>query len=221
MRIAYLVVKKLAVAALVLTALVFVPVSSQAEEVLTDGSNTAIGIKDLESLLNEMKTKKQVELFAEKTSIPADYLTVLRREINGYRSKPISLGKIPGVDNDVIEKLASIGIKNSQLMFERGVTITDREDLAREIGLSIDLITDLVKMSDISRIMGVGPVFTRTFLNSGVDTVEKISTSEVNALFKRMVELYKEQGFEKVDFVLRDMQWCIDMAEKLPKTIQW
>ena len=47
MRISSLVVTKLAAAALVLTALVFAPISSQAEEVIFEG-NTATAIKDLE-----------------------------------------------------------------------------------------------------------------------------------------------------------------------------
>jgi hypothetical protein len=181
----------------------------------------SMGINDLEVLLSELKTKQKVEKFSKRSGLPLDYLTILRREINSYRSKPISLAKIPGVDDEVIEILASAGIKNSQKMYERGRTRSDRADLVRETGLSENVIIDMVKMSDLSRIMGVGPVFTRTFLNSEIDTVEKVSTSNPHILYDRMVELYKEQGFEKVDFVLRDIEWCIDMAQRLPKSIEW
>lgn len=181
----------------------------------------SMGIDDLEGLSNELKTKQKVEGFADRSGLPLDYLTILRREVNSYRSKPISLTKIPGVDDEVIEILASAGIKNSQQMYERGRTRSDRTDLARETDLSEKVIIDMVKMSDLSRIMGVGPVFTRTFLSSGVDTVEKVSTSDPQFLYDRMVEFYKEQGFEKIDFVIRDIEWCIKMAQKLPKSIEW
>jgi hypothetical protein len=181
----------------------------------------SMGINDLDGLFNELKTKKKVDRFAERSGLSKEYLTILRREVNSYRSKPIPLVKIPGIDDGTIDKLVSFRIKNTQQMYERGRTRSDRADLARETGLSIDIITDLVKMSDLSRILGVGPVFTRTLLNSGIDTVDKVSRSDPAVLYDRMVEMYKEQGFEKIDFVLRDMEWCVEMAKKLPKTIEW
>jgi len=181
----------------------------------------SLGIHDLEILLDEMKNKGKVENLAKRSGLPLDYLTVLRREVNSYRSKPFPLSKIPEVDHTTIEAVNVIGIKSTQHMFERGRKRSDRANISKITGLPEEVILDLVKMSDLSRIMGVGPVFTRTFLNSGVDTVEKVSRSDPQVLFDRMVEFYKEQGFDKVDFVIRDIQWCIDMAQKLPKTIEW
>ena len=74
------------------------------------------GINDLEALLVELKTKQKVESFSKRTGLPIDYLTILRREVNGYLSKPISLAKIPSVGKEIIQALSSIGIKNSKVV---------------------------------------------------------------------------------------------------------
>jgi hypothetical protein len=181
----------------------------------------SLGISDIEELRTALKTKAKVEEFALKTGIPVDYLTILRREANSYRTNPVVLGKVPGTDPKVIGSLSKIGIKNSLHMFERGKTRNERYELADETGIPLDVIYELVKLSDLSRIMGVGPIFARTIYNSGVDTVEKISLSDPQDLYERLAKLYKEQGFDKVDFVLRDIEWCIKMAKKLPRSIEW
>ena len=72
------------------------------------------GVKNLKELLVQLKNKKDIEDFKNKTGIPQDYLVILKREIKSYLPNPVSLTKFPGINQDYVEKMADIGIKNSK-----------------------------------------------------------------------------------------------------------
>ncbi len=55
------------------------------------------GIYNLQDLSISLKTPKKAREFAEKSDLPADYLLILRREVNSYTPKPVNLEKFPGV----------------------------------------------------------------------------------------------------------------------------
>ena len=58
----------------------------------------SLGIRNLQNLIEALKTKKRLENFARQSGLPMDYLVNLRREANSYLPKPMDLAVIPGVD---------------------------------------------------------------------------------------------------------------------------
>lgn len=179
------------------------------------------GVGNLQDLLNLLKTHKKLKDFAEKSDLPADYLLILRREVKSYLPKPVNLDKFPGVENDTISKLNNLGIKNTAHLYRRIKTNTDRKELSAETDIKKDNILELTKLTDLSRVKWIGPVFARIFLDSGNDTVEKLSTSKAGVLYKMLVEINQEKGYTKAKFVENDVKLCINVAKMVPKTIQY
>jgi hypothetical protein len=170
-----------------------------------------IGIQTLDDLLRSLKNKKGIEEVSGKTGISLDYLTLLRREANSYLPNPVSLSKLPGVDSDVISILAENGIKNSRHMYERACTESDRKLLSEMIGLSSDVLKELVGLSDLVRAYGVGPVFARILFDTGIHSIQEL----IQYTSEEIIQLYEDKFHQKADFSLRDMNFSLEIAKSL------
>jgi hypothetical protein len=180
----------------------------------------AQGISNLAEFLTSVKSAAKIAELARKTDLSAEYLTLLRREVNALLPKPNNLRDFPGVDPATIEKLAVQGIKNSKQLFESALSREGRAVLASRAGIDAGELLELVKLSDLSRIYGVGPVFARLLYDTGVDTVEAIARAESPRLFDRLAKAYLAAGNSRVDFKERDIAFCIQMAGRLSGSIE-
>jgi predicted flap endonuclease-1-like 5' DNA nuclease len=179
----------------------------------------AQGISNLAKFLSAVKSAEKIADLARMADLSVEYLTLLRREVNALLPKPKNLRDFPGVDPATIEKLAAQGIKNSKQLFESALSREGRAELARRGGIDPEELLELVKLSDLSRIYGVGPVFARLLYDAGVDSVEAISRAESSRLFDRLAKAYLAAGNSRVDFKERDIAFCVQMAGRLPRPI--
>jgi len=179
------------------------------------------GVSNLQDLTSELKSPKKTKEFAEKSGLPSDYLLILRREVNSYNPKPVNLDKFPGIREDAISKLNSIKIKNTYHLFERIKNKEDRKNLSSETGIDQEIILELTKLTDLSRIKWIGPIFARIFLESGTDNAEKVSEADPESLYKRLVEINQERGYTRGKFIQSDVELCIKVAEMVPKSIEF
>jgi hypothetical protein len=51
----------------------------------------SMGIRNLEDLIQALKSSKKLEQFSKKSGLPQDYLVILRREANSHIPKPVNL----------------------------------------------------------------------------------------------------------------------------------
>lgn len=178
-------------------------------------------IQNLQNLVISLKTPKKAKEFAEKSCLPEDYILILRREVNSYTPKPVNLEKFPGVEKDTITKLNSVKIKNTAHLFKRVKTEENRKELAAEIGVKEEKIMELTKLTDLSRVKWIGPVFARIFLDSGTDTVEKLSKADAKTLYKKLVDVNNEKEYTKGKFIENDVKLCIKVSKMVPKAVQY
>ena len=178
-------------------------------------------IHNLQDFTNILKTPKKTREFAKKSGLPEDYLLILRREVNSYTPKPVNLEKFPGVEKETVNKLKSAGIKNTAHLFKKVKTPEDRRKLAAELEISEEEILELTKLTDLSRIKWVGPVFARIFLDSGTDTAEKVSEADAGSFYKKLVELNQEKKYTKAKFLESDVVLCINISKMVPKTMKY
>lgn len=109
------------------------------------------GIKNLQQLQEALKKKSDVESFAQQTGLPVNYLTILRREVNSYKPKPINLKDFPGVNPEVIHKLDQIGIKNTKQLFLHVLTPKSRSVFAEQNHIRGEDVLELTKLTDMAR----------------------------------------------------------------------
>jgi hypothetical protein len=180
----------------------------------------AQGIANLAEFLFAVGSAGKLAGLARSTDMPEQYLTILRREVNALLPKPRKLGDFPGIDAAVVRKLAAGGIKNSKQLFERALSGEQRTVLSQQTGIGGGDLLELVKLSDLSRVYGVGPVFARLLYEAGVDSVEAIARADAARLFRKLAEAYLAAGNSRVDFTERDIAFCIQMARRLPRPIE-
>lgn len=179
------------------------------------------GVSNLQDLSIVLKTPKKTREFAKKSGLPSNYLLILRREVNSYHPKPVNLEKFPGIQGAAITKLNSIGIKNTRHLFERIKNNEDRMKLSTETGIDNEIILELTKLTDLSRIKWMGPVFARIFFESGTDTAEKVSKADAESLYKKLKEINKEIVYTRGNFIQSDVKLCIKVAKMVPKSIEY
>lgn len=179
------------------------------------------GAQNLQDLSDLLKTPRKTREFSMKSGLPDDYLLILRREVNSYHPKPVNLEKFPGIKKDTITKLNNAGIKNTAHLFKRVKKETDRKELSTETGVKIEDILELTKLTDLSRVKWIGSVFARIFLDSGTDSVKKLSKAKAGPLYEKLVEINQEKDYTKAKFVENDVELCIKVAKMVPQSIEF
>ena len=180
------------------------------------------GIENLQQLQKALKTKSDVQSFAQEAGLPVDYLTILRREVNSYQPKPIKLDDFPGVNPDVIQKLDQIGINNTRQLFPNVLTRECRSAFAEQNQIQSEDILELTKLTDVARLKWVGPKFARLLIESEYDTVEKVANSDYEELYLALVHVNERTGIYKGKFGKEDLKmWVSVVVQDVPKVIQY
>ncbi|MGM0689480.1 MAG: hypothetical protein ACQESO_07850 [Bacillota bacterium] len=76
------------------------------------------GFLTLADLRKELKNTKNIPLLSKKTGVSSDYLTLLRREVEGYFPKAYPLSAFDWLPKEELVKLENLGYKNSASLFE-------------------------------------------------------------------------------------------------------
>ncbi len=171
------------------------------------------GIKNLQDLADALKTKQKIETFSKKADLPVDYLTILNREAKSYLPSPKRLKDFPGIDSKDIDALESIGIKNTKQLFNKGKNAGEVKKLSQLTGIPIDKLNELVALSDLARLYGVGPVFARIIYDAGI----KSAKSFVKHKAETLVEIYEDNTQKKADFGAKDLAFSLELARELEK----
>ena len=179
-------------------------------------------IGNLDQLKKTLKTKSDVQSFADKSGLPLDYLTVLRREVNSYQPKPIKLKDFPGVDLEAVSKLEQIGIKNTFQLFPEVLTPQNRSEFALENQIEDEDLLDLTKLTDVARLKWVGPKFARLLVESDYDTVEKIANSDYEKLYLDLMRINEISNIYKGSLGMDDLKdWVNVVIQDVPRVIQY
>jgi hypothetical protein len=174
------------------------------------------GITNLKELIEALKTKQKIEQFSKETGLSIQYLTLLNREAKSYLPNPVRLDKFPGISNTVIEKLGAVGIKNSHHMFNAAQDKVDRERLAQKSEIPIAILDELVGLSDLSRVYGVGPVFARMIYDVGIHSIRDF----VRYTAEQFIEIYEIQTQKKADFGINEIEFSLVIARELEISVE-
>ena len=181
----------------------------------------SMGIRNLKELIDALGSKKRVETFSQDSGLPKDYLVILKREATSYLPKPVNLRVVPGLDVRYVASLDAVGIKHSKHLFERATSKTDRAALSELAGVPGDDLLEIVRMSDLAKIGGVGPVFARILYEAGVGSLEELARWSPEDLFERLHAVNDEKYYTRAMISLKDVRHCIETARELPKVIEY
>ena len=87
----------------------------------------------------------------------------------------VKVGDVEGIGPAYGEKLAAVGIVTTDDLLSAGATRQGRENLARDTGISHDLIRKWVDKADLMRVPGVGAQYSDLLELAGVDSPAELS----------------------------------------------
>lgn len=160
---------------------------------------TEKGIDTVAKLRKSLSSPKKITSFASDSGIPAEYLTVLNREMSSLIQKPVLLSGFPGVDASVLKKLNDSGIKTSKDYYERNVSAED----------------ELFCLCDLVRINGIGPVAAKAFFDADCKSVPDVARADAEEMLIKVTDINRIKQYYKATLGVKDMQFCIDSAKLL------
>jgi hypothetical protein len=179
------------------------------------------GIKNLQEILDALKTPEKIRSFSGRTGISTEYLTILKREIAGNLPKPVKLADFPGISKAAIKKLSLLTLNDTKQLFEFVITEYNRKDMCEKTGITYDVMLELTKLTDVSRIKWVGANFARLLVDSSEDTAKKVSKADYTKLYDAVIRINEEKKYFKGKFGLNDMKLCVLAAKNVPDVIKF
>jgi hypothetical protein len=134
-------------------------------------------------------------------------------------SKPMRLKDFLGVDETLIAGLGAKGIKDAWQLLKLCRTIESRKTLAAELGVPYQDLLTLVKMADLSRMFAVKAVRTRLYLDSGFDTLDKLSAQNPMDLHLALTKYVEESHFHGIATLPKEAKFTVKEAQKIERWI--
>jgi predicted flap endonuclease-1-like 5' DNA nuclease len=170
------------------------------------------GIVTLAQLRNELKTAKRLESLAKATGIETQYLTLLRREIEGWFPKPFPLKAFDGLPKSEIAKLVRHDIRDSAALYEATDSKSKRTALANAADVDIAALETLAQLVDLTRVQWISPTAARMLLEAGCNSAAKLAKMDADELCEALARVNAENKFFKGKIGLRDVKRLIHAA---------
>ena len=167
------------------------------------------GITTLADLRNELKTSKRLETLAKSTGIGVDYLTLLRREIEGWFPKPPLLKDFDWLPKSEIAKLERDGIRDAAALHEATDSKSKRTALAKSTGVDIATLETFAQLVDLTRVQWTSPTAARMLLEAGCTGSAKLAKADADELCEALARVNAGNKFFKGRIGLRDVKRLI------------
>ncbi len=181
----------------------------------------SLGIKNVKELIQVLKKKDKFAELQKVDLLQGEYLTILLRELNSILPKPNKIGEFSGISGGTVARLEKIGIKDTAKLYDRVITAKSRKELSEETGIAEIEITELTKLTDLSRIKWVGVAFVRMLYHAGVDTAKKASEADPVWLHAEINRINKEKNIYKGQIGLNDIRIFVNAAKDVPLDIEY
>jgi hypothetical protein len=179
------------------------------------------GLKTLQEAEKALKTKKNIEILAESTGIPGEYLTVLGRALRGYRPKPHSLAEFPELGAILVKRLSKAGADTTLDLYQAAASRKGREGLCTKAGVDEKDLIVALRLSDLSRIQWVSPVFARLILAAGYGEARAVAKASPESLYRDVAAANDRLGLFKGKIGLRDMGRLVFLARELEFEVEF
>ncbi len=132
-----------------------------------------------------------------------------------------ALVDIEGIGEVYAEKLKAVGVTSVEKLLESGATPKGREDLAKQTGISQDLILKWVNRADLYRVKGIGSEYSDLLEAVGVDTVVELAQRNPEALYKKLDEVNAEKKLVRRMPTPDQVKEWVEQARQLPRAVHY
>lgn len=135
--------------------------------------------------------------------------------------KKYNLKDFLGVNHQHTQALRKEGVFTSEHMLKAGRTEEERRKLAEKTGVPLSPILELVKLADLSRIVGLKRKRARLYYDAGLDTMNKIAEWDHKKMQQMFVEFVERTGFDGTPPTLSEAAFAVKLARYLPRIVEY
>jgi predicted flap endonuclease-1-like 5' DNA nuclease len=110
----------------------------------------------------------------------------------------VAIDKIRGINRPLVESLRSAGIRTGEQLLERAASPQQRKRLGEQLGIEPAVILHLANRADLSRINGIGGVYSDLLEQAGVDTVSELAQRRPDNLYRKIQNVNDNQQLAKM-----------------------
>jgi hypothetical protein len=133
-------------------------------------------------------------------------------------SADFPIEQIPGLSMEMIDIFQRHGIATTlDLLKKAGVNKSQREGLAIDLGMRLQILNKWIAIADLARIPAVGLQHSGTILHSGIASVQQLVQTPIGQLHRQIMKL-QVQNFHRSDLCpsMGTMSLWLQQAQKLP-----
>jgi predicted flap endonuclease-1-like 5' DNA nuclease len=113
------------------------------------------------------------------------------------------------------KKLAAENVKTSDELLDKGATPAARAKLAKATAIDVKQLTEWVRMCDLLRIKGIGPVMVKLLGATGVTSVAQLRQRKSDALYKAVIKANDKSKITQNPPSEKHLEHWIEQAKKL------
>jgi hypothetical protein len=151
----------------------------------------------------------------------ADFAAETREQHISKTKTSVALKEFIGLDPKYVQALVESGIRNADQMLARGASPSHRKVLSKELNIPLRIITEIVKLSDLSRLRGVKGVRARLYYDAGYDTLDKLAVCDPERLRKELEDFVKKTKFDGIAPLPKEVVSTIERAKKLQRIVKY
>ncbi len=129
------------------------------------------------------------------------------------------LREFPKVNQSSVKKLSAIGISTVNQLLREGSTPEKRQALAKASGAPLDSVSELFKLSQLSRLPGLKAVRGRLFYEAGLDSLDAIAALNAEEIHRQLQDYVDRTGFAGSAPTVSEAEATITMAQFLPRDL--
>ena len=171
-----------------------------------------VGIHTLADLRQALKTSKKLGALSEETGIDSGYLTILRREIEGYFPKAYPLDDFKWLDDAEIARITGSGYKNTALLYE-AIESSGIEAVYGANGGSQSFAEELTALIGLTRIQWVSPLTAKMLFEAGYKNAASMISADAEDLAAALDRVNADNKYFKGKLGLRDIKRLIKAAD--------
>jgi predicted flap endonuclease-1-like 5' DNA nuclease len=133
---------------------------------------------------------------------------------------PLSLAQLKGMTPEIAAKLKQHAITNSDKLRAAIDTPAQRNALAQKLGITERSLLELGNRADLSRIKGVGSVYSDLLEFAGVDTVAELAQRVPENLHEQILSVADKHSVQRTPS-LKEVQDWVAQAKSLPRGIEY
>jgi len=135
--------------------------------------------------------------------------------------KEYNLKDFLGVNHQHTQALGEEGVFTCEHMLKVGRTEEGRKKLAEKTGVPLSAVLELVKLADMSRIVGLKSKRARLYYDAGLDTLDRIAKSDPEKMQRMFVEFVERTGFDGSPPTSSEAVFTVKLAKYLPRVVKY